>query len=96
MGVCVVVDYILKIGESSRNWAQILTIVNQVHLVLRILSQSLYNISQLLDELPRVYRDEGLMQLQLWYCHSEVCRRMNKCADALQVAVFCRRFYTAY
>jgi hypothetical protein len=25
------------------------------------------------------------MQLRLWYCHSEISRRLNKCADALQV-----------
>jgi hypothetical protein len=25
------------------------------------------------------------MQLQLWFCHSEISRRLNKCADALQV-----------
>jgi hypothetical protein len=27
------------------------------------------------------------MQLHLWYCHSEICRRLNKCADALQVMI---------
>jgi hypothetical protein len=35
------------------------------------------------------------MQLHLWYCQSEVCRRLNKCADALQVVAPRNRSFNA-